>query len=248
MIVFPPQPDPAYYYGFVYFRQVKDSDIRRGYFQKSVVLLTRLPYITFFNFIIQRIAPEYFTHGLASLEAACGNMNQWPPPRPGQQLHLPILGQIIYVRLPTKSDKPAARDGEGPVIKKSSSVVVIPSVHDLNLHQALQPVLNNFEMIWELVITNEPIVVMGPSPTLCANTVQALVSLLHPLKYASDFRPFFTIHDSEFKHYTTRTQAPPRVILGVTNPFFTKTLDHWPHVIKLGEISSSNPGIYSGLF
>ncbi|CAI8051071.1 Protein DENND6A [Geodia barretti] len=235
-------PDPAYYYGFVYFRQVKDSDIRRGYFQKSVVLLTRLPYITFFNFIIQRIAPEYFTHGLASLEAACGNMNQWPPPRPGQQLHLPILGQIIYVRLPTKSDKPAARDGEGPVIKKSSSVVVIPSVHDLNLHQALQPVLNNFEMIWELVITNEPIVVMGPSPTLCANTVQALVSLLHPLKYASDFRPFFTIHDSEFKHYTTRTQAPPRVILGVTNPFFTKTLDHWPHVIKLGEISSSNPG------
>ena len=28
------QPDPGYYYGFVYFRQVKDSDIKRGYYQK----------------------------------------------------------------------------------------------------------------------------------------------------------------------------------------------------------------------
>ena len=38
-----PQPDPSHYYGFVYFRQVKDSDIRRGYFQK--VLYTDVLYI-----------------------------------------------------------------------------------------------------------------------------------------------------------------------------------------------------------
>lgn len=33
-------------------------------------------------------------------------------------------------------------------------------------------------------------------------------SLVCPLHYCSDFRPFFTIHDTEFKEYTTRTQAP----------------------------------------
>lgn len=27
----------------------------------------------------------------------------------------------------------------------------------------------------------------------------------------------------------------PQVILGVTNPFFVKTLDHWPHLIKLAD-------------
>lgn len=27
-------PESAYYYGFVYFRQVKDKDLPRGYFQK----------------------------------------------------------------------------------------------------------------------------------------------------------------------------------------------------------------------
>lgn len=61
-----------------------------------------------------------------------------------------------------------------------------------------------------------------------------------PLMYYADYRPYFTIHDSEFKEYTTRTHAPPPIILGVTNPFFAKTLQHWPHIIKVAE--SSNIG------
>lgn len=30
----------------------------------------------------------------------------------------------------------------------------------------------------------------------------------------------------------------PSVILGVTNPFFSKTLEHWPHVIKVTDQAS----------
>ncbi|XP_064399646.1 protein DENND6A-like [Halichondria panicea] len=242
-------PDPGYYYGFVYFRQVKDADIKRGYYQKSVVLLTRLPYITLFTQMVQKIAPDYFTNGLPSLEAACHSINTWLAPRPGKVLQLPLLGQIIQVRMPSKSDKIGSARSPDDVARKSAAVMVVPSVHDLNLYQALQPVLNSFELIWELVITNEPIAVMAGSPTLCANAVQALVSLIHPLKYASDYRPFFTIHDSEFKHYTTRRQAPPQVILGVTNPFFVKTLDNWPHLIRLADQSDSEedfPGSRGG--
>ena len=40
--------DPKYLFGFVYFRQVKDASIRRGYYQKSVILLTKLPLMTLF--------------------------------------------------------------------------------------------------------------------------------------------------------------------------------------------------------
>lgn len=57
--------------------------------------------------------------------------------------------------------------------------------------------------------------------------------MIVPLKYCADHRPYFTIHDSEFKEYTTDALAPPAVILGVTNPFFAKTLQHWPHIIRL---------------
>ena len=56
--------------------------------------------------------------------------------------------------------------------------------------------------------TLQPLVVMTSVPTLCASAVQALVNLIFPLRFSLDFRPFFTIHDSEFKEYTTRTQSP----------------------------------------
>lgn len=34
LLLYSSQPDSGHYYGFAYFRQVKDADIKRGYFQK----------------------------------------------------------------------------------------------------------------------------------------------------------------------------------------------------------------------
>lgn len=62
--------------------------------------------------------------------------------------------------------------------------------------------------------------------------------IIAPLKYCADYRPYFTIHDNEFKEFTSKARGPPPVILGVTNPFFAKTLHHWPHTVRLGD----NPG------
>ncbi|GAA6106909.1 DENN/MADD domain containing 6Aa isoform X2, partial [Tachysurus ichikawai] len=101
------------------------------------------------------------------------------------------------------------------------------------------PVFFHIQMLWELVLLGEALVVMAPSPAESSDTVLALVSCIAPLRYCSDFRPYFTIHDSEFKEYTTRTQAPPSVILGVTNPFFAKTLQHWPHIIRIGDMKQT---------
>ena len=78
----------------------------------------------------------------------------------------------------------------------------------MSIFRLLQPVLAHFELLWELVLLNEPIAVTAPSPTLVAQAVEALVSLMRPLKYQSDYRPYFTIHDTEFKDITTKTQSP----------------------------------------
>lgn len=90
-------------------------------------------------------------------------------------------------------------------------------------------------MLWELLLCGEPLVVMATSPPVCSYVVQALVNLIYPLEYSLDYRPFFTIHDPEFKEYTGRppTESPPPVLLGVTNPFFAKALQHWPHIIRI---------------
>ncbi|KAM4653743.1 protein DENND6A isoform 4-T4 [Amazona ochrocephala] len=229
--------DPAYYYGYVYFRQVRDKSLKRGYFQKSLVLISKLPYVHLFRTMLKQIAPEYFEKSEAFLEAVCSDVDRWPPPIPGKILHLPVMGIIMKLRIPTYRDKP----GTTPVVQNMHQAdaqisMALPTVHEVDLFRCFCPVFFHIQMLWELVLLGEPLVVMAPSPSESSETVLALVSCISPLKYCSDFRPYFTIHDSEFKEYTTRTQAPPSVILGVTNPFFAKTLQHWPHIIRIGDL------------
>ncbi|KAA8593285.1 hypothetical protein FQN60_009401 [Etheostoma spectabile] len=169
-----------------------------------------MPYVTFFHSLLKIMAPEYFEKQEPCLEAACNDIDRWPTPHPGRILTLPIMGVVIKVRIPTSYDKP----GTSQLVQSA-------------------------QMLWELVLLGEALVVMAPSPAESSDTVLALVSCISPLRYCSDFRPYFTIHDSEFKEYTTRTQAPPSVILGVTNPFFAKTLQHWPHIIRIGDMKQA---------
>ncbi|KAK9400410.1 protein DENND6B [Crotalus adamanteus] len=232
------QPEPAHLFGYVFFRQVRDRSVQRGYFQKSLVLVTRLPYVNLFHSLLHLIAPEYFEKLDPCLEAVCSEIDQWPPPVPGQTLNLPVMGVVIQVRIPSRGDKPGSCPPAKPLIRENllPAPLVLPSVAELDLFRCFQSVLVHVQLLWELVLLGEPLVVVAPSPTMSSEMVLALVSCLAPLKYCCDFRPYFTIHDSEFKEYTTRTQGPPSVLLGVTNPFFIKMLQHWPHILRLGEL------------
>lgn len=240
--------DDCHYYGYVYFRQVRDKTLKRGYFQKSVVLLSTLPYFNFFKEIVEIIAPEYFDHGESCLETACHNIDQWACAVPGNTIHLPLLGTTIRVRIPSKGDKPG--QSSNPQIIDGIAheyQYTICTIHELDIIRYFQPVLVHCNLIWELVLLGEPLVVMSNSPEVCANTVLSLISCISPLRYTCDYRPYFTIHDSEFKEFTSNVQAPPRVLLGVTNPFFTKTLQHWPHIIHVGHVGMPTSSSMSSL-
>ncbi|XP_063068469.1 protein DENND6B [Engraulis encrasicolus] len=233
----PLQKEQSHLYGYVYFRQVKDDSVKRGYFQKSLVLVSRLPFSQLFRSLLQVIAPEYFEKQEPCLEAVCNEIDQWPAPLPGQTVNLPVMGIVIQVRISSKDDKLGDSPvTPGPKENLLPAPIILSSPHEQDLFQCFQSMLIHVQMLWELMLLGEPVVVMAPSPTMCSETVLALVSAVAPLRYCCDFRPYFTIHDSEFKEYTTRTQAPPNVILGVTNPFFIKTFQFWPHIIRLGDV------------
>ncbi|KAJ3612579.1 hypothetical protein NHX12_020850 [Muraenolepis orangiensis] len=211
------QREPGHFYGYVYFRQVKDVSVKRGYFQKI-------------------LAPEYFEKLEPCLEAVCNEIDQWPSPVPGLTLNLPVMGAVLQVRIPSKTDKPGGSPAKlAPKEHLLPAPTMLPTVHELDLFKCFQSALIHLQVLWELTLLGEPVVVMAPSPTMSSEVVLALVSCIAPLRYCSDYRPYFTIHDSEFREFTTRTQAPPNVILGVTNPFFIKTFQSWPHIVRLGE-------------
>lgn len=63
------QIDPNFLYGFVHFRQKKNPKLPRGYFQKSLVVLTVLPLFGLFYHVVDIIAEQFFDNGEAAIES-----------------------------------------------------------------------------------------------------------------------------------------------------------------------------------
>ena len=52
--------------------------------------------------------------------------------------------------------------------------------------------------LWELALTGEPILILAPTPDSCSRAVLGIVSMIAPLRYCGDYRPYFTIHEPDF--------------------------------------------------
>lgn len=53
--------------------------------------------------------------------------------------------------------------------------VMVSSLYELNTFGCFSSIISQMHLLWELVLTAEPIVVMATSPTYCSQIVQALV-------------------------------------------------------------------------
>ncbi|GAA5989022.1 hypothetical protein JCM10908_006273 [Rhodotorula pacifica] len=106
-------------YGYVWFVREQDSRLRRGYAQRSLVLITHLPSLSgLFSSLMQILGPLHFKHaqqragnggtggtgggaGGGMVETACRNIASWPALLPGSPaLELPFLGSVLTISLP----------------------------------------------------------------------------------------------------------------------------------------------------
>ncbi|KAG4079486.1 hypothetical protein HA402_005183 [Bradysia odoriphaga] len=238
--------DAGHYWGFVYFRQIKDTRLPRGYFQKSIVLLTRLPFVNLYYEICSLIAPQYFDDGELVLESACDNICHWPALAAGESLTLHLLGTVFQTVIPKVNSKSNgnAQTNNDPIGTQllDNSINQLPpqvlsSVHEIDIFRSLSSVVTHIHFAVGISVNRR---------TDCGHGFIAYRFLIAPIAYAAESRPYFTIHDSEFKEFTQQNQGPPPVILGVTNPFFAKTLQHWPHTIRLMESSSNHNALSIG--
>ena len=99
------------------------------------------------------------------------------------------------------------------------------------------------QLLWELMLTAEPIVVRATTPYESSQVVLSLVSLIAPLKYYGDFRPYFTIHDSDCPTYVSQTSRFPCAVLGVTNPYFDEACRLWPTTVRVINPKRRAPGV-----
>ncbi|KAI1714570.1 stabilization of polarity axis domain-containing protein [Ditylenchus destructor] len=240
------QPDPNYLFGFVHFRQQRNPSLPRGYYQKSVVLLSPLPLFGLFTHIVSEIALSFFGSCEMAIESACQQIDQWPAPVPGETLSLPFISthnssksSVILCRLPGHFDNSQRLLLDSQFLMTTQSSLILPTIHETDFYTSIRCVIAHIQILWELVLLGEPLLVIAPNPTLCSQLVQSLVSLIWPLRYSNDFRPFFTIHDSDFGDITSKATPPP-IMLGVTNPFFSKAFKHWPHILRIGDLLTTS--------
>lgn len=78
-------------------------------------------------------------------------------------------------------------------------VCVCVSVQDLGLFTIFRGLSHSLWHLWELAITGQPIVVVGTHPELVGDAVLAIISLISPLVFGGDYRPFFSLYDPDFK-------------------------------------------------
>lgn len=270
---------------------------------QSVVIISKLPFVNLFGELCALLAPEFFDSGSAVMEVAIREIDQWPPPVPGQTIHLPLIGVLFQVcklwfrkivpnwkfslenvativftkiwidyldihskqklqiqrtvgqRSGSRSEQEnvASADshirlrgwhvqefGERREPRSSSVGTRFTQRTDRSYGQLADHLRRNgsgtsgVSITFWRVLVHLIIQFIGRWSDKCIR-IFFPDSTIAPLKYCADYRPYFTIHDSEFKEYTTDAQTPPAVILGVTNPFFAKTLQRWPHIIRISE-------------
>ncbi|WVW86151.1 hypothetical protein I302_108192 [Kwoniella bestiolae CBS 10118] len=219
-------------YGFVWFEQRRDKGITRGYMQKSLVILTHLPFPALFSAVLQKVAPVFFEYGYSALEAACHSIASWPDPTPDSVLELPMLTDLINVKLPDTTESPQIGKAFGltsPTLKQPI-LAALPTSTPLRAFASFLPSLWS---LWECLILAEPVLIIAPDPKTCSEIVWWLRELLRPIPPAGDFRPYLHIHDHDFSLLVNSNKPQAGVVVGVTNPFFRNAASHWPNVISI---------------
>jgi len=74
-----------------------------------------------------------------------------------------------------------------------------PPTHQIDIPRALQRCLRHAWSLWEKALTADPLLILAPTPAEAAEAVAAVVSLVAPLPYCADFRPYLCIHDPAFE-------------------------------------------------
>ncbi|EER17843.1 hypothetical protein Pmar_PMAR023773 [Perkinsus marinus ATCC 50983] len=102
---------------------------------------------------------------------------------------------------------------------------------------SLWPLMSSLWHLWEMAITGVPMLVYTPRqlPSSVSNAVFAILSLIQPVQYRGDYRPYFTIYDPDYEYYKTAPiGALPPCILGITSPMaFAQLSQNFPVVVVI---------------
>jgi len=144
-----------------------------------------------------------------------------------------MVPQDFYQYFPYEKDSPSSMVTlDSPKIYKPKDSLVSVLTENKNLcmfYEIEIPMFLKYENIallwnlWELMITGTPILIITNNPEESSFIIGIALSLIFPLKYDGDFRPYETLYDQDVKEYAEifkKGDQKPAIILGACNPYF----------------------------
>ena len=55
--------------------------------------------------------------------------------------------------------------------------------------------------LWELLLTETPLIIVGDDPSECSHAVLIMLSILAPMRTTADYRPYLTLYESDVKEF-----------------------------------------------
>lgn len=208
-----------HYFAYVFFRQKPDPTIRRGFYQKSVVLVSQIAAHDLFLYLMRSLGHIILERGVSVIETILEQSRQWPTPRVGK-LEFPILGKKITCEI----HRPWQETLPSQILTKPRNVpLLVPTFLDM---------VQKLWTLWEIMIIGDPIAIIAHCPSICTKAVLGLMSLILPISVTIDYRTYITMQDPNSKSLF-KCSTPTNTIVAISNPFFFPSLHHWPHVIQL---------------
>eukprot|EP00216_Chloropicon_sp_CCMP2111_P001018 CAMPEP_0198247520 /NCGR_PEP_ID=MMETSP1446-20131203/46517_1 /TAXON_ID=1461542 ORGANISM="Unidentified sp, Strain CCMP2111" /NCGR_SAMPLE_ID=MMETSP1446 /ASSEMBLY_ACC=CAM_ASM_001112 /LENGTH=639 /DNA_ID=CAMNT_0043931845 /DNA_START=368 /DNA_END=2284 /DNA_ORIENTATION=- len=235
-------------YGYSFCRQRQDKHLPRGGDQTSVVVLLEKPYMDLIQQISKIAGQLYFDYGEDALVQVMESILSWTTLKPNVKLSIQAAGQTLPVHVPER--KPESLDSYEVMSHSLSNEDGAPCDHNfwdccvrmtfskVCIFSAFHGVVRHLWYIWEAMLLAKPVLIFGSNPDIVSMAVSAAMDLVAPLSYCADFRPYFTIQDSEFQTMQNPSKCGTKEglpsVVGVTNTYFLKAYKSWPNILAVG--------------
>ncbi|TYZ57349.1 hypothetical protein PybrP1_010554 [[Pythium] brassicae (nom. inval.)] len=128
---------------------------------------------------------------------------------------------------------PSPSFGDLLISRRAHQVSAFESV---GLYSSFVGLESSLWLLWQLAITGESLVVLSPHARTCSQATLAFTSLIAPLQFQGDYRPYYTLYESDFDELVRRqnrsvSRPSEMTVIGTTNPFFLKSLNRWPNAL-----------------
>jgi len=195
---------------YVYFRQTEDASSARGYYQKSFVLISSSSR-SFTNCddliaLVRRVGNKFY---LAE-ESGCGRevlMDAFSHVEENGFMRMRSSSSDMGTSLTSLSIR--SLELSGSPISPSTAAFALESIYLM---------IEGLWHLWEALLVGLPVLVYCPGRAdMCSRLVLSMTSLISPVEYVGDLRPFLSIFDPDYAVFRTSNSLGACVV-GVTSP------------------------------